>query len=113
MSDKLSEQGDKARKALHDMRWGPHIEDIVERQEAMDNAIKTALHAVAALEQNVAASEAALEINDGFLTGVEEKLEKAEQRVELIDQAEAQMIGEDARPHTEWLWYFDALEETT
>ncbi len=83
---KLSEQGDKARKALHDMRWGPHIEDVVERQEAMDNAIKTALHAVAALEQNVAASEAALEINDGFLTGVEEKLEKAEQRVEHFER---------------------------
>ena len=29
----------------------------------------------------------------------------------MSEQAEAQMIGEDAQPHTEWLWYFDALEE--
>lgn len=42
---------------------------------------------VAALEQRAAASEAALEINDGFLTGVEDKLEKCEQQVEGLERA--------------------------
>ena len=51
----MSEQGDKARKALHDMRWGPHIDDPVERQEIMDDAIKIALGTVAALEADNAA----------------------------------------------------------
>ncbi len=47
----MSEQGDKARKALHDMRWGPHVDDPVERQEIMDDAIKVALGTVTALEE--------------------------------------------------------------
>ena len=47
------------------------------------------------LEQRVAASEAALEINDGFLTGVEEKLEKAEQRLERLESAARQVVNEE------------------
>ena len=47
----MSEKGDKARKALHDMRWGPHIPDVIERQERMDAAIKVTLEAVSSLEQ--------------------------------------------------------------
>lgn len=50
---KFSEQGDKARKALHDMRWGPYIEDVVERQENMDAAIKIALQVITTFEQQV------------------------------------------------------------
>lgn len=46
----MSEQGDKARKALHDLRWGPHTEGVIERQEVMDNAIRVALQVVTALE---------------------------------------------------------------
>jgi hypothetical protein len=63
----MSEQGDKARKALHDMRWGPHIDDPVERQEIMDDAIKIALGTVAALEADNAALRKRVEELKGAL----------------------------------------------
>ena len=83
----MSEQGDKARKALHDMRWGPHIDDPVERQEIMDDAIKVALGTVSALELERDSLQAALDINDGFVTGVEDRLEKAEARLSKMEEA--------------------------
>jgi hypothetical protein len=49
----MSEQGDRARKVLHDLRWGPHIEDVIERQEKMDDAIRVALGTIFALEEEV------------------------------------------------------------
>jgi hypothetical protein len=42
--------GDEARQALHDMRWGPHIADMIERQNRVDDAIKIALTTIAKLE---------------------------------------------------------------
>ena len=56
---------------------------------------------VVALELDVAASKAALGINDGFLTGVEEKLEKAEQRAET---AETIIARRDAKIERQANW---------
>ena len=54
---KMSEPGDIARQKLHDVRWGPHIEDDVERQETLDDAIGAAIWAIAALEAKLEALE--------------------------------------------------------
>ena len=51
----MSDLGDIARQKLHDLRWGPHIDDDVERQEILDEAISAALGAVAALEAKLEA----------------------------------------------------------
>ena len=49
----LSERCDEARKALHDMRWSPHIDDVFVRQEAMDDAIRVALQTINMLEDEL------------------------------------------------------------
>ena len=51
----MSEQGDIARQKLHDMRWGPHIDDDLEIQEILDGAISTAIGAISALEAKLEA----------------------------------------------------------
>ena len=54
---KMSEPGDIARQKLHDLRWGPHIEDDVERQETLDEAIGAALDAIRYFEAKLEAVE--------------------------------------------------------
>jgi hypothetical protein len=49
--------GDEARQALHNMRWGPHIADMIERQNRVDDAIKIALTTIVKLEGVIEALE--------------------------------------------------------
>ena len=44
---------DDARKAIHDWRWGPYIDDPIERQEAVDAMIRVVMDAFAQLEAEV------------------------------------------------------------
>ena len=81
----MSEQGDKARKALHDMRWGPHVDDPVERQEIMDDAIKVALGTVAALEARLSKMDE-LESERDMLRTVLNDTDKAE-LLEALEQS--------------------------
>ena len=42
---------DDARKVIHDWRWGPHIDDPIERQEAGDVVIKKVMDTFNQLEE--------------------------------------------------------------
>ncbi len=93
----MSEQGDKARRALHDMRWGPHIDDPVERQGIMDDAIKVALGTIATLEAELETVQ-----NDLGMTlhhwinpiEYEEERVKWSKRVEMTERALYNAINE-------------------
>ena len=45
---------DDARKAIHDWRWGPHIEAPIERQEVVDAMIRTIMDTFNQLETEIA-----------------------------------------------------------
>ena len=45
---------DDARKAIHDWRWGPHIEAPIERQEVVDAMIRTIMDTFNLLETEIA-----------------------------------------------------------
>jgi len=49
---------DDARQAIHDWRWGPHIEDVIERQEVVDAMIKKIMDTFNQLEARIKALEA-------------------------------------------------------
>jgi len=45
---------DDARRAIHDWRWGPYIDDPIERQEVVDAMIATIMDAFNQLETEIA-----------------------------------------------------------
>jgi len=50
-----------ARQAIHDWRWGPYIDDPIERQEVVDAMIATIMDAFNQLEARLASARAIMQ----------------------------------------------------
>lgn len=96
---------DDARKAIHDWRWGPYIDDPIERQEAVDAMIRVVMDAFAQLEAEV---EGCRKLAHEYITAYEKfafenGIAELEAEVERLRGATEKLTAEDVKLAAEYL----------
>ena len=107
---------DDARKAIHDWRWGPYIDDPIERQEAVDAMIRVVMDAFEQLEAEV---EGCRKLAHEYITayekfafenGIAELKAEIERLREHLDRLWTYLRGFE--PFRTWMEEQDALQES-
>jgi len=106
---------DDARQAIHDWRWGPYIDDPIERQEVVDAMIATIMDAFNQLEAKNAKLKREIEEyeNEILLKGarvmkLSEQMKEREKMADISDGADSPFITMDRRV---WLDYANKVAQ--